>query len=68
VPDVERAHRPGRRAPGAADAAEALGLRTAELARLAKNAVDASFLGDAPKALLKSEINEMTLPDPENFA
>ena len=36
--------------------------------RLAGNAVDASFLGDAPKTLLRSEIPEMTLPGAAEFA
>ncbi|MEV7094373.1 adenosine deaminase [Amycolatopsis sp. NPDC051045] len=36
--------------------AETLGLTAAELARLAENAVDASFLDEARKAVLRSEI------------
>jgi aminodeoxyfutalosine deaminase len=47
--------------------AEALGLTAAEPARLAGNAVDASFLGDAPKNLLRGEIEQMTLPGTGNF-
>jgi hypothetical protein len=38
------------------------------LARLAENAVDASFLDERPKARLRTEITEMTLPDTGNFA
>jgi aminodeoxyfutalosine deaminase len=48
--------------------AETLGLTAAELARLAENAVDASFLGERRKARLRTEITEMTLPDTGNFA
>jgi aminodeoxyfutalosine deaminase len=47
--------------------AETLGLTTTEL-RLAENAVDASFLADGGKALLRTEITELTLPDTGIFA
>jgi aminodeoxyfutalosine deaminase len=48
--------------------AETLGLTTAELARLAENAVDAAFLPEARKAVLRTEITEMTLPRTTDFA
>ncbi|MGK3203001.1 adenosine deaminase family protein [Amycolatopsis sp. MEPSY49] len=48
--------------------AETLGLTAAELVRLAENAVDASFLDERRKALLRTEITEMTLPDTGIFA
>jgi aminodeoxyfutalosine deaminase len=41
--------------------AEALGLTTDELARLARNSVEAAFLSAERKSLLASEIGEMTL-------
>ncbi|MEV6647923.1 adenosine deaminase [Amycolatopsis sp. NPDC051371] len=48
--------------------AETLGLTPAELVRLAENAVDASFLDERRKALLRTEITELTLPDTGIFA
>ncbi len=48
--------------------AESLGLTTPEIARLAKNAVDASFLPKARKSVLLTEIEEMLLPHPEPLA
>lgn len=47
--------------------AETLGLTAAELARLAQNAVDASFLHEQRKAGLRSEIGEMTLHGTADF-
>jgi aminodeoxyfutalosine deaminase len=47
--------------------AETLGLTAAELVRLAENSVDASFLDEQRKALLRTEITEMTLHDTANF-
>ncbi|ADJ48009.1 adenosine deaminase [Amycolatopsis mediterranei S699] len=48
--------------------AETLGLTTAELVRLAENAVAASFLDEQRKAVLRTEITEMTLPRATDFA
>ncbi len=48
--------------------AETLGLGTREIAALAGNAVQASFLEPERKAVLLSEITEMTLPGATEFA
>ncbi|WP_181776944.1 adenosine deaminase [Amycolatopsis pittospori] len=48
--------------------AETLGLNATEIARFAKNAVEASFLPPSGKAVLLTEIEEMLLQDPEVLA
>ncbi|MEC3977646.1 adenosine deaminase [Amycolatopsis sp. H20-H5] len=48
--------------------AEALGLATTEVARLAANAVNASFMSAGRKTELTAEIQRMMLQDPSSFA
>ncbi len=48
--------------------AETLGLNATEIGRFAKNAVEASFLPSADKTVLRTEIEEILLQDPEPLA